>query len=147
MDTFLNGGLYKNAVVHASRITVRAVNTSAEPVILACASLPYNWTSGSPTLTEILDHPTCVRNTVGGNSGQDSRAIVNVATAKEVLGKDYQIAKYQMDFGQATSTTPIYVAEPAWVVAISAFNALTAISFRMQIEIDWNVEFYNLDSF
>lgn len=147
MDTFLNGGLYKNAVVHASRITIRVVNTGAEPLIIASASLPFNWISGSPTLTEVLDHPTCVRQTVGASSGQDSRSIINAAIAREVLGKDYQIAKYQMDFGQATSTTPIYVAEPAWIVAVSAFNALSTISFRMEVEIDWNVEFYNLDSF
>lgn len=147
MDTFLNGGLYKNAVVHASRITIRVVNTGAEPLILASAALPYNWIVGSPTLTELLDHPTSVRQTVGASSGQDSRAITNAATAREVLGKDYQIVKYQMDIGQATTTTPIYVAEPAWVVAVSAFNSLSTISFRMEVEIDWNVEFYNLDSF
>ena len=147
VDTFLNGGLYKYAVVHANRITVKYVNMGSEPVILACAALPASWSSGSPTLSELLDHPTAVRTQVSAYSGMDRATIVNHASARETLGKDFQIAKYQMDYTQAISTTPINAAEPVWVVAISSFNALTQISFRMEIEVDWNVEFYNLDSF
>ena len=147
VDTFLYGGLYRNAIVHANRITVKYVNMGSEPVILACAALPYSWSSGSPTLSELLDHPTAVRKHVSAYSGMDKAQIVNHASVKEVLGKDYQASKYQMDYAQATSTTPISAAEPVWVVTISAFNALTAISFRMEVEVDWNVEFFNLDSF
>ena len=147
VDTFLNGGLYKNAVVHAARIHLKAVNVGSEPLILACAPLPYSWVSGSPTLAEILDQPSCVRTTVGSSSGQDKGLVVNASTARKVLGKEYQLAKYQMDITQATTTTPISNAEPVWTVAVSSFNGLTAVSFRMEVEIDWNVEFYNLDSF
>lgn len=147
VDTFLNGGLYKFAVVHAARIHLKAVNVGSEPLILACAPLPYSWLSGSPTLAEILDQPSCVRTTVGSSSGQDKGLVVNASTARKVLGKDYQLAKYQMDITQATTTTPISSAEPVWTVAVSSFNGLTAVSFRMEVEIDWNVEFYNLDSF
>ena len=147
VDTFLNGGLYKYAVVHAARIHLKAVNVGSEPLILACAPLPYSWVSGSPTLAEILDQPSCVRTTIGSSSGQDKGVVVNSASARKVLGKDYQLAKYQMDITQATSITPISSAEPVWVVAVSSFNGLTAVSFRMEVEVDWNVEFYNLDSF
>jgi len=147
IETFLNGGLYKYAVVHANRITIKYVNMGSEPVILACAALPHNWTAGSPTMSELLDHPTSVRTVVSAYSGMDRAQITNHASAKEILGKDYQVAKYQVDFGQATSIIPINAVEPCWTVLISAFNALTAISFRMEVEIDWNVEFYNLDSF
>ena len=147
MDTFLNGGLYKYAVVHSARITLKAVNVGSEPMILACAPLPYSWVTGSPTLSEILDQPSCVRTTVGSSSGIDKGLVVNSASAKRVLGKDYQLAKYQMDITQATTTTPISTGEPVWVVAASSFNSLTAVSFRIEVEVDWNVEFYNLDSF
>ena len=147
VDTFLNGGLYKYAVVHASRITLKAVNVGSEPLILACAPLPYSWVSGSPTVAEILDQPSCIRTTIGSSSGQDKGVVVNSASARKVLGKDYQLTKYQMDITQATTTTPISATEPAWVAAVSSFNGLTAVSFRMEVEIDWNVEFYNLDSF
>lgn len=147
VDTFLNGGLYKNAVVHSARITLKAVNVGSEPLILACAPLPYSWVTGSPTLAEILDQPSCVRTTVGSSSGQDKGILVNSASARKVLGKDYQLAKYQMSYSQATSTTPIDSSEPAWTCLVSSFNGLTAVSFRMEVEIDWNVEFYNLDSF
>ena len=147
VDTFLNGGLYKYAVVHSARITLKAVNVGSEPMILACAPLPYSWVTGSPTLSEILDQPSCVRTTVGSSSGIDKGLVVNSASAKRVLGKDYQLAKYQMDITQATTTTPISTGEPVWVVAASSFNSLTAVSFRIEVEVDWNVEFYNLDSF
>lgn len=147
IDTYLNGGLYKYAVIHANRITVKVVNMGSEPVILACAALPHSWTAGSPTLSELLDHPTSVRTIVSAYSGMDRGQIVNHASSREILGKDFQIARYQQDYTQATSTTPLVASEPAWVVALSAFNALTSVSFRMEIEIDWNVEFYNLDSF
>ena len=105
VDTFLNGGLYKYAVVHSARITLKAVNVGSEPMILACAPLPYSWVTGSPTLSEILDQPSCVRTTVGSSSGIDKGLVVNSASAKRVLGKDYQLAKYQMDITQATTTT------------------------------------------
>jgi hypothetical protein len=77
----------------------------------------------------------------------DKVTVVNSCTSKEVLGKDWQIAKYQMDPTQAASTTPIAAKEPAWIVCVSAFNASTSISYRLEIEIDWAVEFYNLDAF
>ena len=93
VDTFLNGGLYRYAVVHSARITLKAVNVGSEPMILACAPLPYSWATGSPTLSEILDQPSCVRATVGSSSGIDKGLVVNSASAKRVLGKDYQLAK------------------------------------------------------
>jgi hypothetical protein len=147
VDTFLNGGLYKYGVVHSNRITIRAVNVAAEPIIVACAAMPATFLSGSPTLSEVVDHPTCRRAICGASTGQDKAQVVNAASAREVLGQDYQIARYQMDYTQATSSTPIVSSEPVWVMWISSFNSLNAYSCRIEIEIDWNVEFYNLDSF
>ena len=89
VDTFLNGGLYKYAVVHAARITLKAVNVGSEPLILACAPLPYSWVTGSPTLAEILDQPSCIRATVGSSSGQDKGIVVNHTSARRVLGKEF----------------------------------------------------------
>lgn len=139
-------GLYKYAKVHHSKITLRLVNMGSEPLILACASLPANWASGTPTLGEILDVPTCVRKNTGGNSGVDKITIVNSAFAKDILGAEYQTAKYQMDATQAATTTPLVSTEPAWNVVVSSFNASTAISFRLEIEYEWQADFYDLDS-
>jgi len=139
-------GLYKNAVIHAATITVKAVNMSSEPLIVAVAPLPHNWSTLSPTIAEICDAPRCVRRNTGGNSGQD-RAILStsISTAK-ALGHDYQIARYSMDSTQAASTTPLIATEPAWTLALSSFNSLTSASYRAEIEMEWHVEFYNLDS-
>ena len=139
-------GLYNYAVIHGSRITIRVVNVGSEPIVACIAPLPYDWISGSPTLSEIMDTPRCVRGTTGGSSGMDRLVLNNTSTAREALGKDYQITRYQMDSAQAASTTPIDSHEPVWVVALSAFNASTTISYRIEIEFEWNVEFYNLTS-
>ena len=139
-------GLYKYAKVHSSQITLRLVNMGSEPLILACAPLPANWNVGSPTLGEILDVPRCVRKNTGGNGGVDKVQIVNSAFAKDILGAEYQTSRYQMDSTQAASTTPLVATEPAWNVVISSFNASTAISFRLEVEFEWEVDFYDLDS-
>lgn len=139
-------GLYDNAIVHGCKINLRLINTSSEPIILAVCPLPYNWVSGSPTLSEILDDPGVVRATCGSNSGMDRVSITSFATTKAVCGKAYQAVRYQMDAAQAASSTPLFNNEPVWYVAISAFNALTAISYRLEVELEFNAEFYNLTS-
>lgn len=139
-------GLYKYAKVHRSLIRLRLVNMGSEPLILACAPLPFNWNTGSPTLSEILDVPRCVRKTTGASGGIDKIEIVNSAFAKDILGSEYQTAKYQMDSSQAASGSPLVTTEPTWQVAVSTFNASTTFSFRLEIEFEWQVDFYDLDS-
>ena len=139
-------GLYEYAVVHGCKINLRLVNTSSEPIILAVCPLPYNWVSGSPTLSEIMDDPGVVRTVVGANTGKDTGSISSFTTTKALSGKAYQAAKYQMDSSQAASSTPLYQDEPVWYVALSAFNALSAISYRLEVELEFNAEFYNLTS-
>ena len=139
-------GLYEYAVVHGCRITIRVVNTGSEPILAAVAPLPYDWISGSPTLSELADVPRCVKGSTGGSGGLDKLVLVNAITTREALGKEYQVAKYQMDPTQAASTTPLVSTEPTWLVGLSAFNALTTVSYRLEVEFEWNVEFYNLTS-
>ena len=139
-------GLYNNAIVHGCQINLRLVNTSSEPIILVVCPLPYNWVSGSPTLSEMLDDPGMKRVTVGSNSGMDRVSLTSFTTTKAVCGKSFQAAKYQMDATQAASSTPILSDEPVWYVAISSFNALSAVSYRLEVELQYNVEFYNLTS-
>jgi len=119
---------------------------SSEPILVAIAPLPYGWTAASPTMGEILDHPRCVRTTAGANTGQDRVALSHRITSREVLGKDYQATRYVMDATQAASSTPLNPEEPVWVVALSAFNSLTAISYRLEVELEFNAEFFNLSS-
>ena len=139
-------GIYESAIVHGCQINLRLVNTSSEPIILAVCPLPYNWVSGSPTLSEILDDPGVKRVTVGSNSGMDRVSLTHFTTTKAVCGKSYQAAKYQMNASQAASSTPLFSDEPVWVVVISSFNALSAVSYRLEVELQFNTEFYNLTS-
>ena len=144
IDSFF--GLYNLAIIHGCRITLRLVNMSSEPLILAVAPLPYSWASGSPTVSELLDCPRAVRRTAGGNGGQDKAQITSAHTVRSLLGKEYNISTYQMTAAQAASSTPLYVDEPCWTVAVTAFNASSAISYRLEVELEFSTEFYSLDS-
>ena len=139
-------GLYKYARIHGCRITVRAVNVGSEPAILAVAPLPYDWTAGSPTVAEVLDQPKCKRTTLSSYTGMDRAEVTSYCTSAEVLGDDWQSAKYNMDATQAANTTPLVANEPAWIVLFTSFNALTAVSFRIEVELEFDVKFFDLDS-
>lgn len=117
-----------------------------EPIVLAVAPLPSSWLASTPTLSELLDRPGCVKKTIGPTSGMSNGTVTAAASAKEVLGKDFLLARYAMTIAQATSSTPIDPDEPVWVVAVSSFNASTAISYRLQVELEFGTEFYSLDS-
>jgi len=138
--------LYKWAVIQHCKITVRLVNLGTEPLLAAIAPLPYDWPAGSPTMSELIDCPRSTKKTTGGNQGSDKTILTRAISSREVLGKAYQIARYQMNAAQAASTTPIFPNEPSWIVGISSFNSSTAISYRMEVEFEWHVDFYNLDS-
>jgi len=139
-------GLYKFGKVHHSKITVRLVNVTSEPLVCAVAPLPFDWVGSTPTLGEILDVPKCMRKTTGGATGQDKIVISNSASVKDMVGSEFGTILYQMTQAQATSSTPINNSEPCWIVAVSAFNGLASISFRLEIEFEWDVDFYALDS-
>ena len=139
-------GLYNLAIIHGCRITLRLVNTGSEPIILAAAPLPYSWASGSPTLSELLDQPRAIRKSCGASTGKDSVSLSSSHSVKSLLGKEFNIAAYQITATQAASSTPISTDEPIWVVGVSAFNALTSISFRMEVELEFSTEFYSLTS-
>jgi len=147
VDTFLNGGLYRYAVVKASQIRLTLVSLGTEPLILGIAPLPHNFTTLSPTVAEVLDHPKAVKKATGAGSGMDRVTLVNSATAKQLLGDTWQVAKYQMDYTQATSSTPIVSTEPAWIVVVSAFNSSSTVTYRLEVEMEWDVTFYNLDDY
>ena len=139
-------GLYKYAVIHGVRINLKVVNMGSEPLIFAVAPLPFSWVGSTPTLAEILDAPRCVRTTVGGSTGMDKAEISNAITAKALLGSDVAALRYQQDQARAGSTTPLFPDEPCWTVVLSAFNALNTVSFRVEVELTYNVEYFNLDS-
>ena len=139
-------GLYKYARIRASKITLRLVNAGTEPLILAVAPMPYDFATSTPTVAEILDHPKVVRTAVGPNTGISNGTVTNFATVASVLGKEFVSSRYEMTQAQASSTTPIEASEPAWIVLVSAFNGLTQVSYRLEIEKEYDVEWYSLDS-
>jgi hypothetical protein len=139
-------GLYNYAIIRASRITAKLVNMQAEPIVFAIAPLPYDWSSGSPTTTELLDVPRCVKATVSGVGGMDRAQITNAITSKQALGEAWQVARYQMNAAQAANTTPLSSEEPTWHLYVTSFNSSTGVGYRIEVELEYDVEFYNLNS-
>ncbi len=139
-------GLYKYARVHKCKITCRLVNMGSEPVILAVAPLPHSWTAGSPTVSELVDVPLAKRKTASAYTGMDKVTISHSLTAAQALGNELVSSKYVMDATQAASSTPLFPDEPAWIVGISSFNALTTVSYRLEVELEFDVDFFSLDS-
>ena len=118
----------------------------SEPAILAVAPLPHNWTAGTPTVSELLDVPRCKRTTLSSYSGMDRAEISSYCTAKQALGDEWQIGRYNMDSTQAASSIPIVADEPTWLLLYTSFNASTAVSFRLEIELEFDVNFFDLTS-
>ena len=139
-------GLYKYARIRASKITLRLVNAGTEPIILAVAPMPYDFATSTPTVAELLDHPKAVRTTVGPSSGASNGMISSAVTTASVLGKEFVSSRYEMTQAQAVSTTPIEASEPCWIILVSAFNGLTQVSYRLEIEKEYDVVYYSLDS-
>ena len=139
-------GLYKYARIRASKITLRLVNAGTEPIILAVAPMPYDFASSTPTVAEILDHPKVARTAIGPNSGASNGVVTCATTVAAVLGKEFVSSRYEITQAQSVNTTPIEASEPAWIIMVSAFNGLTQISYRLEIEKEYDVEWYSLDS-
>jgi len=76
----------------------------------------------------------------------DRADLTSYCTAREVLGDEFQASKYNMDQTQAALSTPLVLGEPAWIVAFSAFNALNAVSFRLEVELEFDAKFFDLTS-
>ena len=139
-------GLYKYARIRASKIALRLVNAGTEPIMLAVAPMPYDFATSTPTVAELLDHPKVARTAIGPNSGASNGVVTASTTVAAVLGKEFVSSRYEITQAQAASTTPIEASEPAWIILVSAFNGLTQISYRLEIEKEYDVEYYSLDS-
>ena len=139
-------GLYKFARVRASKITLRLVNAGTEPTILAVAPMPYTFAVSTPTVAELLDHPKVSRTVIGPSSGVSNGTVTNATTVAAVLGKEFVSSKFVIDQAQSVNTTPLDPNEPAWIILVSAFNGLAQVSYRLEIEKEYDVEFYSLDS-
>lgn len=139
-------GLYKSVRIHASKITVRLINMGAEPIILGVSILPIAFPSNTPTLNELLDSPDCSKKTVSGVGGLDKIVITKSTTTAKVLGSSASGVLYTMNQAQAASTTPLSNDEPAWIYGISAHNGTTQISCRVEFEMEYDAEFFSLDS-
>jgi len=139
-------GLYQNCRIDGSKITMKVVNMGAEPLILAVAQIPFQFFSSTPTLTELMDQPSCVKTTISGVGGMDKGSVTSVASTKQVLGSAVQGAQFYINQAQAASSTPIDGNEPIWGWAISSFNGTTQISARVEVELEYDCHFFELNS-
>jgi hypothetical protein len=138
--------LYKRARIHCSSITLRLHNLGSEPLEMVVATLPHSYTTGTPDLSEVVDKPGAKRVTLSGAGGMDRALLTKSVSSKQVLGHDWALSDYDFNVTQAASTTPIASDEPVWLLVLSAFNSSASVSYRLEVVIEWDYEFYDQDS-
>jgi hypothetical protein len=90
-----------------------------------------------------VDKPHTVHKIVSGVGGIDKVTLVNSISSRQVLGKDAYLTDFDFDWTQAQSTTPIQADEPAWFVVIDTFNGSGNISYRAEIILEYDFEFFD----
>jgi hypothetical protein len=135
--------LYKRARIHASTITCTLVNVGSEPLLGLTAIAPYNTTTGGSSVTELVDKPHTVHKIASGVTGMDRVSWTNSVSSRTVLGKDAYLSDFDFDYTQATNSSPIQADEPGWLVVISNFNGAGNVSYRLEVVLEWDVEFFD----
>jgi hypothetical protein len=138
--------MYKRARIHGCTLTLKLHNLGTEPIEMCVASLPYSYVTGSANMNELVDKPGSRRVTVSGAGGMDRATLIKSVSSRQVLGNEWGLADYDFDAAQANTSTPISADEPAWTIGLSAFNQSTAISYRLEIVLEWDYEFYDQDA-
>jgi hypothetical protein len=138
--------LYRKARIHGSSIKIELINTGSEPIELVLTTLPYNWTAATPTLAEMVEKSGAKRVIVSGAGGMDRATVSKTVSARQILGHDYASVRYDFDITQANSTTPILSDEPVWMVGVSSLNSMTSVSYRLEVIVEYDYEFYDQDS-
>jgi hypothetical protein len=118
----------------------------AEPLILGLARMPFTFYTSTPTLAELLDHPSAVKTTISGVGGMDKGLVTLTASTSQLLGSAAQGTQFAMTQAQAASGTPLALDEPVWTYVLSAFNGSSNVSARVEVEIEYDATFYDLNS-
>jgi hypothetical protein len=135
--------LYRRARIYAASITLKLINSAAEPVEMITNVMPFNWISGSPAISELIGKQGCKRAIVSGVGGMDRATITNKWTSAKVLGRQFALADFDFNYGQAASSTPIDIEEPAITLALTAINSTNVISYKLEYVLEYDYEFYD----
>lgn len=143
MATFFT--MYRKARIVHSTISVKLVNTGAtEPIELIIGTMPFNWVTGSPTISEIVGKVGTRRHISSAAGGMDRSSLSRAVSCKTLLGHEYMLADYDFSLAQASSTIPIDSEEPIWIVAATALNSTSPIDCKLEIVATYDVEFFDL---
>jgi hypothetical protein len=136
--------IYRRARIVNSTISIKLINTGSEPIELVVGTMPYNWVTGSPTIAELIGKVGTKRQIVSIAGGMDRCSITKSVSSKSLLGHEYMLADFDFNYGQAISGTPIDIEEPVWTIPLTALNSTTAISYRLEVVVTSDLEFYDL---
>lgn len=137
--------MYRKARIVYSSLSVKLVNTgSSEPIELVVGTMPFNWVSGSPTISELIGKVGTRRQIASAAGGLDRCSITRGIASKTVLGHEYMLADYDFSLAQASSFTPIDAEEPVWTFTATALNSAAQIDYRLEVVINYDIEFFDL---
>jgi hypothetical protein len=136
--------IYRKARIVNSVISIKLINTGSEPIELVVGTMPFDWVSGSPTIAELVGKVGTKRQVVSIAGGMDRCAITKSVSSKSLLGHEYMLADFDFSYSQAISSTPIDSQEPVWYVACTALNSSTPVSYRIELVVTSDIEFFDL---
>jgi len=124
---------------------VKLVNKgSTEPIELVVGTMPFNWTTGSPSVAELIGKVGTRRQIASTAGGMDRCTVNRNIAAKTVLGHEYMLADFDFNYNQASLSTPLDVEEPVWTFAVTALNTVNQIDYVLEVVLTYDLEFYDL---
>jgi len=124
---------------------VKLINKgSTEPIELVVGTMPFNWVTGSPTISELIGKVGTRRQIASMAGGMDRCTVNRSVASKTILGHEYMLADYDFNYAQASVSTPVDVEQPVWVFAATALNSVNAIDYTLEVVVTSDIEFFDM---
>lgn len=135
--------IYDRARITHSWFTFTGANNQTNPVEVLVAIAPASFPiSTSVNFADLSEKKHSISRYVGGTSAVSTWNIKSSISTASLLGKEYALADYDFDAGQASSTTPLDPDEPKWIIAVQSPAANT--DYNGLVIVESRVQFYGL---
>lgn len=131
--------LYARARIVYSSIAVTGNNLGTTSLECCIGYAPANWTASFPELVEKRGTVVTLSSAKGG---VDKYSLKTGIASKSVLGKEYNLADFDFDLSQVSSTTPLVADEPVWLVGHGTMTG--NVTAEVRIVVDYTIEFFDL---
>lgn len=135
--------IYKYCRVTAVTLQATFVNTGAVPVNMCIAVMPYSAAS-TATNVQMIEKPGSIRKFISQTGGLDRASIQRTASAQDWFGNPYFTKDYWIDNTQSSSSTPLDVNEPIFVLGVSDLAGAGLVTGQLTWKITFQCQFFDL---